>query len=400
LLIDSDLHLTYCTNIHAADGWQAVLANLRTYAPALKARFSPSAPFGVGLRLSAREARELRDGNALAAFREFLDREGLYVAIINGFPYGHFHGTPVKQTVYAPDWRDPARVGYTIDLIEIVSRLVPEGLDAGVSTAPMSYKAWMIGADSQAWRTIAAHVARVAETLVRARRDRGALIHLDIEPEPDCSIENTDETIEFYDRWLIPVGAPALASSLGVSTARAEQHLRDHIRLCFDCCHFAVEFEEPVSSLQAFERAGIKIGRVQLSSALRAVFLRLSRPQASAMADALRPFADRTYLHQVVELQNGGLHRYPDLDVALENFGGELPDEWRIHFHVPLFASEYEAFGSTQDYVRTVIDLARKHRFTRHLEIETYTWDVLPAGLKLNLQDSIAREYEWVLQQL
>lgn len=399
MLIDSDLHLTYCTNIHAADGWQAVLANLRTYAPALKARFSPSAPFGVGLRLSAREARELRHGNVLAAFREFLDREGLYVAIINGFPYGHFHGAPVKQTVYAPDWRDPARVDYTLDLIEIVSRLVPEGLDAGVSTAPMSYKAWMIGADSQAWQTIAAHVARVAEALVKLRQDRGTLVHLDIEPEPDCSIENTDESIEFFERHLLTEGVPVLASALGNSQGQAEQHIREHIRLCFDCCHFAVEFEDPGVALQRLERAGIRIGRVQLSSALRAVFPG-TREGANAVAGALRPFADTTYLHQVVERRNGSLHRYPDLDVALDNLGDALPDEWRIHFHVPLFASEYAAFGSTQDYVRTVIDLARRHRFTRHLEIETYTWDVLPAGLKVNLQDSIAREYEWVLQQL
>ncbi|MEO5568762.1 MAG: metabolite traffic protein EboE [Gemmatimonadaceae bacterium] len=398
MLIDSDLHLTYCTNIHAADGWQAVFANLRTYAPALKARFSPSAPFGIGLRLSAREARELLDGGRLSEFRDFLDREGLYVAIINGFPYGHFHGQPVKETVYAPDWRDPARVGYTLDLIEIVSRLVPEGLDGGVSTAPLSYKAWMIGADSQAWRTIVAHVVRVAAALVRLRQSRGTLIHLDIEPEPDCSIENTEEAIEFFDRWLIPVGAPALASALGVSTPRAEQQLREHIRLCFDCCHFAVEFEEPAASLLAFERAGIRIGRVQLSSALRAVFPK-TREEANAVAAALRPFADATYLHQVIERRNGSLHRYPDLDVALDNLGSEIPEEWRIHFHVPLFAGEYEAFGSTQDYVRTVIDLARTQRFTHHLEIETYTWDVLPARLKVNLQDSIAREYEWVLQQ-
>jgi sugar phosphate isomerase/epimerase len=396
LLIDSDLHLTYCTNIHAADGWEAVFANLRKYAPALKARFSPAAPFGVGLRLSAREARELLDGDRLAGLRRFLDREGLYVAIINGFPYGHFHGAPVKASVYAPDWRDPARVGYTLDLIAILSHLLPDDLDGGVSTAPLSYKAWMIDAGTDAWRQIAQHVARVAASLVRLRQDRGPLIHLDIEPEPDCSIENTDESIEFFERWLLPVGAPALASALGVSSAKAERHLREHIRLCFDCCHFAVEFEDPDTALARLERAGIGIGRVQLSSALRAVFPD-DRQLAAGMIDALRPFADATYLHQVVERRSGVLNRYPDLDVALGTLGADMPEEWRIHFHVPLFAREYEAFTSTQDYVRNVIDLARHSRFTRHLEIETYTWDVLPTGLKVDLLDSIAREYEWVL---
>ena len=401
MLIERDLHLTYCTNIHAADGWPAVFANLQKYAPALKARFAADAPFGIGLRLSAREARELRQGDGVKDLRAFLDREGLYVAIINGFPYGHFHGTPVKASVYAPDWRDPARVAYTIDLIEILAGLVPEAVDGGVSTAPMSYKAWMAGAGDADWIAIAQHVARVAEALVRMRHDRGRLIHLDIEPEPDCSIENTDESLEFFARWLFPHGAPVLATALGVSRDAAERHLREHIRLCFDCCHFAVEFEDPRETLERFARAGIKIGRVQLSSALRAVFP-ADRARHTAVASALRPFADATYLHQVVARGTDGLVRYPDLDVALDRRDRETAaeDEWRIHFHVPLFARDYDEFASTQDYVKTVLDLARAGRFTTHLEIETYTWDVLPAGLKLDLLDSIAREYEWVLAQL
>src|SRR4029453_11415487 len=145
--IRNDLHLTYCTNIHAADGWEAVYANIRQYATALKARFSPASPFGVGLRLSAREAGELLEGGRLIHFKAFLDDHGLYVAVINGFPYGPFHGTPVKASVYAPDWRDPARVSYTLDLIRILQALVPEAVDGGVSTAPLSYKPWMAAAE-------------------------------------------------------------------------------------------------------------------------------------------------------------------------------------------------------------------------------------------------------------
>jgi sugar phosphate isomerase/epimerase len=405
VLIDRDLHLTYCTNIHAADGWSAVFANLQRYAPALKARFSPSAPFGVGLRLSAREARELRAGHRLEELRAYLDREGLYVAIINGFPYGHFHGAPVKASVYAPDWRDPARVEYTLDLIEILSRLVPEGVDGGISTAPMSYKPWLQAVASteraRAWAAIAENVARIAEALVRVRRDRGTLIHLDIEPEPDCSVENTDESIDLFDHWLLPYGTPALAAALGTSGADAERDLRDHVRLCFDCCHFAVEYEDPAVALARLRDAGIEIGRVQLSSALRVPFPS-DRTAARTLADALRPFADSTYLHQVVEHGSDGPKHYPDLDAALDSVAGAatLPVEWRIHFHVPLFTREYEAFESTQEYVRQVIELARRDRFTSHLEIETYTWDVLPPGLKLEVGDSIAREYQWVLAQL
>jgi sugar phosphate isomerase/epimerase len=399
-VIIDPFHLTYCTNIHAADGWEGVLSNLKTYAPALKARFSPNAPFGVGLRLSAREARELLEGSRLGEFRSFLDAEGLYVAIINGFPYGPFHGTPVKANVYAPDWRDDARVAYTLDLIRILQALVPAGLDGGVSTAPLSYKSWIAGADGSVWKTMTANVVRIAEALVRLRREQGTFIHLDIEPEPDCALENTDETIAFFEQRLLPAGSPLLARALGTSESDARALLQDHIRLCFDCCHFAVEFEEPAAALDRLAAAGIRIGRVQLSSALD-VRVPAGSQGSRDVLRRLRPFADTTYLHQVVA-RGGGEHlsRYPDLDVAIDEHTGDASSDWRIHFHVPLFAREYEAFGSTQDYVRRVLELAGRRPFTTHLEIETYTWDVLPQGLKLDLLDSIAREYEWVLRHL
>ena len=281
---DGFFHLTYCTNIHPAEGWLAVFENIRRIAPVLKARLSPSRPFGLGLRLSAEEARELLEGDRVAGFRSFLDREGLYVAIINGFPYGAFHGAPVKTNVYAPDWRDEARVQYTLNLIEILRRLVPDDVDGGVSTAPLSYKPWMSGAREQDWATITTNIARVAETLVRIRRESGQMLHLDIEPEPDCLLENTTETIEFFERWLFLHGADWLSARLGITMAAARDAVREHIRVCFDCCHFAVEFEDPDVALSRFEAAGIRIGRVQLSSALKVA--RPANAAASAKAAA------------------------------------------------------------------------------------------------------------------
>jgi sugar phosphate isomerase/epimerase len=403
-------HLTYCTNIHAADGWNAVYANLRRYATALKARFSPHAPFGLGLRLSAREARELLDGDRLRDLKAFLDDEGLYVAIVNGFPYGPFHGTPVKANVYAPDWRDTARVDYTLDLIEIVRVLLPPGVDGGVSTAPLSYKEWMKDATPETWTAIARNIARVTEALVKAQRENGALIHLDIEPEPDCVLENTDETVAFFERSLLPVATPLVAARFDISHDAAREHLLHHVRLCFDCCHFAVEFEDPAAALERFRRSGIQIGRVQLSSALQVRFPE-DAAVAARMAEQLQAFADATYLHQVVERGAGDTGHYPDLAVALAARTNHSGREWRVHFHVPLFAAEYAAIhdslpdttpllASTQSYVARVLGLAAATPFTSHLEIETYTWDVLPAGLKVDLLDSIAREYEWVLQTL
>lgn len=393
------IHLTYCTNIHPGNGWDAVYENLKRYAPALKARFSPAAPFGLGLRLSAREARELLSEGRLDRFRAFLDEAGLYVAIINGFPHGAFHGTVVKADVYAPDWRDDARVRYTLDLIEILKSLLPKGVDGGISTAPLSYKEWLASADDHGWEAITRNVVRVAEALVRVRDQHGQVIHLDIEPEPDCSIENTDETIEFFTNRLLGSGARMLGGALGISEATARTRLLEHIQVCFDCCHFAVEYEDPASAMERLRQAEIRIGRVQLSSALKVRFP-ADRVACAQTADRLKPFADPVYLHQVVESADGPLQRFPDLSPALERSHRACGKEWRIHFHVPLFAGTYERFESTQGYVRDVLQTMVKTGETTHLEIETYTWDVLPAGLKRELLDSIAREYEWVLANL
>jgi sugar phosphate isomerase/epimerase len=398
LVSHPDFHLTYCTNIHPADGWQAVLSSLRAHAPALRRRFAPSAPFGVGLRLSAHDAAGLLADDNLKAFRRLLDDEGLYVAVINGFPYGPFHGTPVKASVYAPDWRDPARVSYTLDLVRILRALVPDGVDGGISTAPLSYKPWMAAAGSEAWETMIRHVVRVAEALARVRQETGTLIHLDIEPEPDCTIENTDETLDFFERRLLPRGVPMLARALNVSESAARDTLLDHIQVCFDCCHFAVEFEDAATALQRLRHAGVKIGRVQLSSALD-VQVPADPRQARAVIDRLRPFADTTYLHQVVERRDGALRHYLDLpDVLDRPDAGPEDRRWRIHFHVPLFTADYGALASTQGYVAETLRHVLGTDGTTHLEIETYTWDVLPGGLKMDLLESIGREYEWVLQ--
>ena len=400
MLIPSDgfLHLTYCTNIHAAEGWPAVFDNLRRYAPALKARFAPDAAFGLGLRLGARDARELLDGH-VDEFRAWLDREGLYVALINGFPYGPFHRSVVKENVYAPDWREEARVAYTLDLVEILRRLVPQGIDGGVSTAPLSYKRWMASAPAADWTAIVGNVVRVAAHMARVHEDDGSLLHLDIEPEPDCSIETTAETVTFFQDRLLTDGAPLFARAMGGTLEDARRRLLEHVRVCFDCCHVSVEFENPLDAIASLERAGIRVGRVQLSSAVR-----VPAPADAAAADRLthrlRPFADATYLHQVKERRAGAAPaHFPDLDVALADAAGQR-DERRIHFHVPLFTRDYDGLDSTQDDVAAVIAAAKRMHFTRHLEIETYTWDVLPGTLKIDLAESIAREYEWVLGQM
>jgi hypothetical protein len=392
------LHLTYCTNIHPAEGWAATDAVLRRIAPALKARVSRHAPFGLGLRLGAREARELLEGDRLEEFRSFLEDEGLYVAILNGFPYGPFHGEPVKTNVYAPDWRTDARVDYTLDLAAILAALLPEGASGGISTVPLSYKRWMDKDDAAGWELLTRQIIRVAERLVRIDRETGRSIHLDLEPEPDCLLETSGETVEFFERWLRPVGAEDLAGRLGVSVADATECLLEHVQVCFDCCHCAVEFEDPSSALASLHHAGIRIGRVQLSSALMLEMPETALELAAANA-RLEAFVESTYLHQVVDRCGTELTRFADLDEAIRAAAPAPGCERRIHFHVPLFTSEYEGLRSSQRVVQDVLDRARAGALTQHLEIETYTWSVLPDALRAEITDSIGREYEWVLAQ-
>jgi hypothetical protein len=397
---EGGLELAYCTNIHPADGWREVLASLRAHAPALKARLSPDAPFGLGLRLSGRESRELLEGERLARFRELLEAEGLYVPTINGFPHGAFHGAPVKDRVHAPDWRAEERVDYTLRLAEVLAGLVDEGGEGSISTSPLSYRGWVGRPDTVTWATFAVNLARVAEGLVRLRRERGVLVHVDVEPEADGLLADCAELERFFADWLWRAGAEHLSLALGCRRDEAVEHLREHVRVCFDSCHASVAYEEPAATLARLEAAGVRVGKLQLSAALR-VPLEEGPAGRDAAHRALHAFADSTYLHQVAQRNRDGSRAgYPDLPQALGCIDDPEAEEWRIHFHVPIFVDGYAGFRSTQDDLRALLELARDGHVARQLEIETYTWDVLPPELKAELVDSIEREYRWVLDVL
>lgn len=391
-----DLHVTYCTNIHPSHGMADVTASLDRYAVPLKARLSPDAPFGVGLRLSGAESTELLKEDALARFKAFLDERGLYVFTMNGFPYGPFHATTVKEHVHAPDWRDEERVQYTLRLIRILAHLLPGGVEGGISTSPLSYKAWIDRHDAATWTRLTCNVARVVLALVQARREHGVFIHLDIEPEPDGLLERSDELAAFFERHLLHEGASWLASELGESLEQAREHMRDHVQVCFDTCHVAVAYEEPAEALAAYERAGMRIGKIQVSSALN-IALPADPEARHDVRRALQPFAESTYLHQVSALDDTGrVTQYPDLPLALPQLLDPSVHEWRVHYHVPVFMREFGVIQSTQDAILRTFELLRQRPFTRHVEVETYTWDVLPPDLKLPLHGSIERELQWV----
>jgi sugar phosphate isomerase/epimerase len=393
-------HLTYCTNIHPGETWAEVRANLERYVLAVRDRVAAGRRFGVGLRLSAEAAAALATPDALDALRTFLDAHDLYVFTINGFPYGVFHGTRVKEDVYLPDWLDDARLAYTDRLAELLAVLLPAepGLEGSVSTAPGAYKPRVSGAGDAG--RMAERLVRHAATLHRIRERTGKVVSLALEPEPCCYLETVAETVRFFQEHLFAAGAvAALARLTGLGRGESEAALRRHLGVCYDVCHMAVEFEDALDGLRTLRAAGIRIGKIQISAGLR---VRLD-PRDPALLDALRPFAEGVYLHQVVERRDGALTRYTDLPEALATVGqrGLEPREWRIHFHVPLFRQELGRFTNTQDHLRDVLGLLREEAHAAHLEVETYTWDVLPEEYRReDIVTAVARELSWVIDRL
>jgi len=332
------------------------------------------AAFAIGLRLSAVAARGLLEGDRLAAFRDWLAATNTYVFTINGFPYGSFHGTRVKERVFQPDWCERARLDYTKDLFRILTAIARPGTGASVSTLPGSHKSFH--ADESLIRN---HLIDLARWLDDLSDETGHDCHLGLEPEPLGHFENTAETLAFFER----LHAHAADSSA----------IRRRIGVNFDACHFAIEYDDARASLEVMQNSGIRISKIHLSSALAL------DPRDPSAIDAIRAFDEPTYFHQVVVL--GGpatLTRFMDLpDFLLAGTPAGAVDA-RVHFHIPLDAEPAPPLRSTRHHVDEVLAWHRDHpEACRHYEIETYTWGVLPAALQRPVTEQLAGEYRWVV---
>jgi len=385
-------HLTYCTNIHAGEPFDDVMASLARHLPAIRAEAAGAQPFGVGLRLGYAAATALRDPVKLAELKSFLREGGYYVFTLNGFPYGAFHGRAVKEDAYLPDWSDPHRLAYTNHLADVLSELLPEGQGGSVSTVPCTFKPWAKGRLEAIDEQLIRHVAH----LVEIARDTGRRIALALEPEPECFLETIAETVAYFKEHLFGrIAVARLAALCGLSRAAAQDALHRHIGVCYDVCHAAVEFEDARASVAQLRGAGIEIAKLQLSSALRVA----SFDASSAIH--LAAFAEPVYLHQVVQRRGAQLQHWIDLPHALAAAEQAVGAEWRVHFHVPVILEQMQHFGTTQAFLAEILALHRADPLSAHLEVETYTWDVLPTEYRSpDLSAAIARELNWVKARL
>jgi sugar phosphate isomerase/epimerase len=393
--LPGDVSLTYCTNIHAGESWPDIRASLDAHVPAIKAAVAPDRAFGIGLRLSGEAAASAWQPEELAAFREQLTALGAYVFTINAFPFGPFHGVRVKEQVYLPDWRSAERVAFTADSAAVLAAILPDGVDGSISTVPGAFKP--NGQQTGAAAAMAARMIEAVADLVETERRTGKRIALALEPEPCCFLETVDESIAFFETELFkPETLDLLAARTGMNRSGAEALLRRHLGICYDVCHGSVEYEDPVAALDRLLAAGISVPKVQLSAAMRIPLM------TDELIGAVMRYDDGVYLHQTIVRGPNGLTRYVDLPDAVAAFRqGRAHGEWRIHCHVPLFLADLGEIGSTRADLEAVLAALRRKSRSPHLEVETYTWDVLPDKLRTGSKAAdIAREISFCVKEL
>lgn len=378
--------LGYCTNVHAYGDLAGLLVALREHAVPLRAalvadgRLGADESLGVGLWLPDAVARELeRDVSPLA---DALAETHLHAFTLNAFPQGAFHAERVKDDVFRPSWAEASRLEYTLRCAEVLARLLPSGATGSISTHTGAHKSWGPATNDAA--TLARGFLAAADGLAALEDRTGVRVQLALEPEPFSFVETTEEVVAFFARHLL------------VSDAA-----RRHLGLCYDACHQAVEFEDMGGSLGQLHDAGVSLAKVQLSSAL-------VLPEPARHRALLQPFAEDRWFHQVVLREgDGALRRIADLPDALADEAAASADEWRVHFHVPLFADPLDDEGrlrTTRPDLAALLAALPADRCA-HLEIETYSFDAIPAERRAalgtaTLGQALRAEFAWVLDEL
>ena len=383
-----DLWIAYGMNVHpggSLDSMERAIA--KTVLP-LRERLRFDGPFGIALRLDREGVRVLRDDDARRGlFRGVLAGGDLVPFTANAFVMGEFHGPGVKESVYRPTWHDRERLDFTLEYAEAMASLAGPGKRVSLSTVPGSFKLFDEG--PRAVHDMAVALATAARRLRGLEDTTGTRVVLGLEPEPLCTLETVEEVIGFF--------RGPLRAAFGRDRAPAH-----HLGVCYDVCHQAVEGEDPVDALARLRQAGIPIVKVQASSALE-----IADPADPRAREALARFSEPRWLHQVVcDTGAGGRQRVADLPLALEG-----PDAaawaasgrpWRVHFHVPVHREEaVPPLRTTRADLERALVAVAEGGVTEHLEIETYTWEALPAEARADtLVESLAREIEWVLSVL
>lgn len=389
-------HLTYSTLVHPTDDWDQLWHSINTYLPQVKARMAPDQKFGTCLRIAAPSAAALTaDPKKRADLKAFLADNDLYVYTANAFVYGVFKKQVIKEDVYEPDWRTEERTEYTMQVANLLAELAPDGIEPSIQSAPLGFKPRVTGDDVVEAYT--RNVLRVVAHLVKLRMETGKVVTLGLEPEPRCFLETTDETVDYFRTHLFSgAAARQLAEMAGMNEADAAAAIRRHTGVVFDIGHQSVGYEDIPASLLKLVDNGVQIVKLQEAAAMH-------MPEVTQQTvDALQAFAKTIYLSQTCQRKDGRTTWFLNLEDAFDDwYRNPGPREWRTHFHVPVFLTDLGAFGTTRFALEQALAVHRKAPLSQHLEIETYTWDVLPDHLKTgDIVEYVCREIDWVKAQV
>jgi hypothetical protein len=389
-------HLTYSTLVHQTDNWAQLWQSVNTFLPQVKARVAPDQTFGVCLRTSAPSAEMLsQDPTKRADLKQFFADQDLYLYTANAFVYGVFKKQVIKEDVYEPDWRTPERREYTKQVADLLADLAPEGINPSIQSAPLGFKPRVTGDDVVEAYT--ANVIDVVAHLVGLEKKTGKVVTLGLEPEPRCYLETTDETVTYFTTELFSgKTAQRLAKATGLHEADAAAAMKKHMGVVFDIGHQAVGYEDIPASLQTLVDHGVQIVKLQEAAAM------YMPDVTQKTVDALQSFAKTIYLSQTCQKKDGQTTWFLNLEDAFADwYTNPGPREWRTHFHIPVFLDDLGAFGTTRFALEQALAFHKKTPLSTHLEIETYTWDVLPDHLKTgDIVEYVTRELEWVKGQL
>ena len=369
--------LGYCTNVHAGATLSHIRDNLERFALPVKQNISPGQPMGVGLWFSAAAVRELIDTDDAKRFGHWLADRGLLAYTVNGFPFADFHRPVVKHDVYRPDWADVRRYHYTRDLARLLADLLPpDAAEGSISTLPLGWPSGDANVDEARIRDAAAHLTRLVHDLARLELDTGKHIHVNLEPEPGCLLDTAADAARFFHDHLL--GTPD------------EISVRGYLGVCHDVCHAAVMFEPQNAALAVYRDAGLRVGKAQLSAAIRVPFDTMDAATRRDTLHHLARFAEERYLHQtMIRTDDGRLTFHDDLPDALR-LHPDPGGEWRVHFHVPVHLDALGPLATTRPDLAAFLGHLRPDDGLHHFEVETYTRGVLPDPLRRDDPDDLA----------
>lgn len=376
---DPPVDLVYCLNVFPGDGIDRYADEILPAMQRVRSAMGMSETFGLGLFLDGNTMKTLQVPAERERFLACVREYGFSVPTCNAFPMQPFHGQPVKQDVYTPDWRSRERLVHTLHTAELLANFLPEGGEGSVSTAPGAYYSYGNHPEDRA--QIVKHLREAADALHGLEERTGRCVHLGVEPEPDGMLESTEDFISFYEDELLCAGK--------------EDRIRRHLGICFDTCHLAIQFENLTESVARFRSAGIRLSKVHISAALECS----NTPEA---LHQLAAFEEPVYLHQTrLHRPDGVVMGWPDLKPALHELPKRGAGTVRVHFHVPVDDPDLGGLQSTSHLLDPAFFRAALDAGCTIFEVETYTFHVIPEHRRVGgLEEQMVRELSWAAARL